>query len=400
MVVVTSFLQKNTLNIQRTHAQKEEGGYYDALSLYLYLLYKCSIRSRINQIFICALIIFQEEDGNMSGLEEKRSVGSGAFPRVYPRPSYPSAWYMITRECRDIGVQSIVVGVSMSLLLFPYYSVFQNWLTVCVSDLGTTLNVEAVVFSIVASLTHIVCYAAINGMFGYFDMNNIFQEYKLPRKPYMVPTKAMIMKCLSEAALGQLVINPIASYYAYKYARDKGIMLAMSAPLPPVHELAIIYFCGHIFNDIGFYLAHRMFHSTLLYATFHKQHHTFAGTIGIAAEYANPVEQIVANLTPTLGGVILYSGHPFCLCLWLALRLKQTYEAHSGYCFRGTLYDRLGFSHCEQAIHHDYHHTVNTGNFGTEWMDWLFGTQDGFVAGGMFEGYLAKKKQKQTVRAA
>ena len=148
------------------------------------------------------------------------------------------------------------------------------------------------------------------------------------------------------------------------------------------------------------------------------QHHEFAGTVGIAAEYANPVEQVFANMLPTLGGVIFFPTHPLLVAVWLVsrspqccvclpgevpahlitcsllqfLRLQQTYEAHSGYCFRGTLLDQLGFTHSEEAIHHDYHHTVNTGNFGTNYMDWLCGTQDGFMAAGGYDGYYAKKK--------
>jgi sterol desaturase/sphingolipid hydroxylase (fatty acid hydroxylase superfamily) len=76
-----------------------------------------------------------------------------------------------------------------------------------------------------------------------------------------------------------------------------------------------------------------------------------------------------------------------------SLRLRQTYEAHSGYAFKDTILDKLWLSHADEAIHHDYHHTVNTGNFGTEYMDWLFGTEDGFMAGGGVQGYLAKKEE-------
>lgn len=73
------------------------------------------------------------------------------------------------------------------------------------------------------------------------------------------------------------------------------------------------------------------------------------------------------------------------------MRLQQTYEAHSGYCFKDTFFDRIGLAHASNASHHDYHHSVNTGNFDPEWMDWICGTQDGFAAGGMHEGYVAKK---------
>lgn len=74
-----------------------------------------------------------------------------------------------------------------------------------------------------------------------------------------------------------------------------------------------------------------------------------------------------------------------------ALRLQQTYEAHSGYCFRNTIVDAVGLAHASDAAHHDYHHTVNTGNFGGEYMDWLFGTMDGYVGGGGMEGYVSRK---------
>jgi hypothetical protein len=33
------------------------------------------------------------------------------------------------------------------------------------------------------------------------------------------------------------------------------------------------------------------------------------------------------------------------------------------------------------------------GNFGVEWLDWLLGTEDGYVAGGLADGYIAKKQQ-------
>jgi hypothetical protein len=43
----------------------------------------------------------------------------------------------------------------------------------------------------------------------------------------------------------------------------------------------------------GFYWTHRLFHSKYFYAKYHKQHHEYAGTIGFAAEYAHPLEQII-----------------------------------------------------------------------------------------------------------
>jgi len=41
---------------------------------------------------------------------------------------------------------------------------------------------------------------------------------------------------------------------------------------------------------------------------------------------------------------------------WLFWRLFETYEAHSGYVFP--------WLHGYNTMYHDYHHTVNIGNFG------------------------------------
>ena len=82
-----------------------------------------------------------------------------------------------------------------------------------------------------------------------------------------------------------------------------------------------------------FYWAHRAFHHPKLYARFHKQHHKFNSTIGIAAEYAGPVEYVLANSIPTMAGPILFGAHPYTLWIYLSVRVWETVESHSGYDF-------------------------------------------------------------------
>ena len=60
------------------------------------------------------------------------------------------------------------------------------------------------------------------------------------------------------------------------------------------------YIVAHWFNDVFFYWTHRLFHSSAVYPVFHKKHHTYTGSISIAAEYAHPVESIVSNIFPTV----------------------------------------------------------------------------------------------------
>ena len=133
-------------------------------------------------------------------------------------------------------------------------------------------------------------------------------------------------------------------------------------------------------------------HCRLLYARFHKQHHAFRGSVGAAAEFANPVEVVISNQIPTVGLMLGVGAHPLLQSVWLILRLTQTYEVHSGYAFDDTWIGRLGITANGMAFH-DHHHTVNMGNFGAEHMDWLFGTMDYYVRDGEEKGYFEKRLQ-------
>jgi len=120
--------------------------------------------------------------------------------------------------------------------------------------------------------------------------------------------------------------------------------------------------------------------------------------MGIAAEYANPIESLVSNIFPSVGGVIFFGcHHPICFLVWLTLRLQQTFFVHSGYCFKDTLIDFVGLGHSEGAIFHDHHHTSNRGNFGNFFWDYMCGTMDHFLAGGGYDGYLKKSEKATTL---
>jgi hypothetical protein len=80
---------------------------------------------------------------------------------------------MLKRECRDIGVQSILCGVVLSLLLFPYYQSAVAFLTEQLKD-RTHLNTDAMIFSILSTFTHTSCYVVFNGMFAYFDAYGVY----------------------------------------------------------------------------------------------------------------------------------------------------------------------------------------------------------------------------------
>jgi len=89
-------------------------------------------------------------------------------------------------------------------------------------------------------------------------------------------------------------------------------------------------------NDWGFYWAHRALHSKFLYGKIHKMHHSYKGTIGFAAEYAHPLEDLLSGIIPTTIVCALGGAHFLVWFVWITVRLSEAYETHSGYCFHGT----------------------------------------------------------------
>ena len=209
----------------------------------------------------------------------------------------------------------------------------------------------------------------------------------------MGPTESLITRTWIEAFIGQVVTGPLVLYYLYPAFKYFG-MPSMDAPLPSFQRQLTVIVVANVVNGWLFYWSHRLVHSKSLYAWIHKKHHTYKGTIGFAAEYAHPIEQIVSNQGPTIGGCLLMGAHPCILLAWLINRLQQTYEGHSGYCFYGTFLHRIGLTNAEAAAYHDYHHTGNRGNFGGPmYLDHFFGTMDAWLDIGGVEGYIAKKRQ-------
>ena len=129
--------------------------------------------------------------------------------------------------------------------------------------------------------------------------------------------------------------------------------------------------------DMSFYWSHRLLHHPKLY-WIHKQHHQYNITITLAATYAHPIEFIFGNIIPySLGFLILKnftSVHIVSIIIWNFYGILDTSEGHSGYEWD---WCQLSFFPWKlKANYHDFHHTHNSGNFGSSFGLWdtLMGT--------------------------
>jgi len=234
---------------------------------------------------------------------------------------------------------------------------------------------------------------------AYFIMDTyqIGQSFKLYRKHYMIPKKEQLARLAMHQFLDHAVAVPIAAYLLVPIF-ERYILLDYDAPIPSLTTIFITFPVMSEVNGILFYFGHRLLHTKYLYKLIHKQHHEFSGSVGYAAEYAHPIEALFGNQIPILAGAILLRRtHPFLLLVWTMIGLQQTYEWHSGYCFIRPDGPLAMFSRGVDTIHHDFHHTHNSGNFGGApiWMDWLFGTMDHYQSIGGYQGYLNLRSQRE-----
>lgn len=219
---------------------------------------------------------------------------------------------------------------------------------------------------------HETIYYSMNFSFLAFDRFGIFEEYKLPRSPRQVPSAELVRKTLWASFVGHWLVQPFTAFSVWYVIKWAG-MPSVIAPLPSCASMYKHLVCAWLFNDFFFYWSHRALHTKALYK-YHKQHHEYNGTIGFAAEYAGVIETIFSNQFPTLGYCLL-SGVSFPVTLmWVAWRLEQTYEGHSGYSFLDTPLGRIGLLNGLSAEYHDYHHSRNMGNFGGGFWDHVCAT--------------------------
>ncbi len=191
------------------------------------------------------------------------------------------------------------------------------------------------------------------------------------------PTPELTRDCIIHCLVNHILVQPIALYFIYYAFQFFGT--SIRAPLPSGTIILRDLLIAAILNDTLFYWGHRMLHHKSIYKYIHKQHHKFKVSIGIACEYAHPVEDVVSNIIPTLAGCLLMGSHILVFWLWLAIALTFTIDAHSGYYFLFSPFNKLPFQ--VGSDRHDFHHSHNVGCYGAAFTFWdsVMGTDKQFL---------------------
>ncbi|CDW73081.1 sterol desaturase family protein [Stylonychia lemnae] len=207
-----------------------------------------------------------------------------------------------------------------------------------------------------------------------------FERYKISTDPWpWVENKGEWMKMLKKSialvSFNNFVSLPI-TIYAFLWLKNFQVDLQFGVENLP-GSMTIMFtlaFCM-ICEDLTFHLIHRFLHWRVIYPYFHKVHHQYRTTIGIAAEYSHPIDFIIGSVIPgSVGAMILGDNMHFTTYLvWVMVRLGESLDGHSGYEFSWSPYRLIPFS--TSASYHNFHHSHNIGNYSSFFSLWdtIFG---------------------------
>ncbi len=209
---------------------------------------------------------------------------------------------------------------------------------------------DMLIFAATIWMIHQVFAVGSSFFFNHMHKNNIFPLLRFAKgKP---PPQKLYRSAWKEWFLSHLLFLPFfMGLVLYPLFLISGG--SMTAPWPSVFELVWHIVVCLFANETIFYFSHRFLHNKKMFRLIHRKHHTFRQVRPVCSEYAHPIENAM-NLIAMYAGLVLMGSHFLTWCLWVAIRIYETNDGHSGY------------GHIDSASRHAYHHLYPTrGCYGT-----------------------------------
>lgn len=204
-----------------------------------------------------------------------------------------------------------------------------------------------------------------------------FNKYKIQETK--LPSNQEQWECLKSVLTSHFLVEAFPIWFFHPLCQKIGI--SYQVPFPSVYSMILQVSVFFVLEDAWHYWFHRGLHYGAFYKYIHKQHHRYAAPFGLAAEYAHPIEVMLLGFgtvgIPIVWCLITGDLHLFTVCIWIALRLFQAVDAHSGYEFPWSLHHFLPF--WAGADHHDEHHHHFIGSYASSfrWWDFVLNTEAG-----------------------
>jgi sterol desaturase/sphingolipid hydroxylase (fatty acid hydroxylase superfamily) len=226
-------------------------------------------------------------------------------------------------------------------------------------------------FVILTNLYGTIVYWLAGFPFSVLDFGNFewTKRYKIQPNTNQPVNKNKFIKAVLQVLFNQFVVGPLMASVMMPILRYRGVNF--TAENIPGLATFLRHLVGYaVCEEIGFYYSHRLFHEVKpLYIRVHKQHHEWVASIAIAARYAHPLEDVLANVGPVMLGPLVCGSPLVFWWIWLTIALTSTVVGHSGY----------HFPLLSSPEYHDFHHLrfdTNYGAFGV--LDALHNTDEKF----------------------
>ncbi|KAL4801254.1 hypothetical protein BDV18DRAFT_165117 [Aspergillus unguis] len=189
------------------------------------------------------------------------------------------------------------------------------------------------------------------------------QRHKI-QGPRRQPTRQQTLHCIRVSLVNHALSLMMHGVMLYIAGFDHSFM-NLDPTIPPLKTFAADFVFGLLAREVLFYYVHRALHHPAIYVYIHKMHHRYITPVSFAAEYAHPVEHILANILPITLPLYLKGAHGLSIMAFVTFELWEAAADHSGY----------DFLKLPPAELHDLHHEKFRVNYGTiGLMDWIHGT--------------------------
>jgi len=215
-------------------------------------------------------------------------------------------------------------------------------------------------FALILGALHTTTFLAVWGFFSILFHRGIGKRFQVANGS--AADAKLSKRSRLELITGHLIFPLLMYFVVYPLWVLRGGDADAAPDAPVMIALHILAFI--LIQDTIFYWSHRTLHRPWFYKRIHVRHHYFRYVRVPVAEFAHPVENAL-NFVAFFAGPILLGSPLSTLAIFVAIRIAETTEAHSGYAFSPI------------ASRHSFHHLYAAkgcyGSFISPW-DMLLGT--------------------------
>lgn len=205
----------------------------------------------------------------------------------------------------------------------------------------------------------------------WFYKHDYLQQWKI--EPLKKPDATLIASSSIKQIWLRCLLHPFIWFFMYRTIISKQLDCEIPSLYVSIILLLISFYSFFLQNAF----LHKAFHDYPFLFRWHKLHHQFITTTGIAAEHHTLIDSI-ANGIITLLPCIILQLHPILWCIHMFLRTWESVDSHSGYAFPFTPFQYLpGFAH--QQEYHAFHHYAYQGAFSCLLFDHLTGADKPYL---------------------